>query len=34
MIDGINKMDSTEPPHSQKRKYEIVEANTYSEKIG
>uniref|UniRef100_A0A8C7ETM2 Tr-type G domain-containing protein n=1 Tax=Neovison vison TaxID=452646 RepID=A0A8C7ETM2_NEOVI len=35
LIVGVNKMDSTEPPYSQKRYKEIVkEVNTYIEKIG
>uniref|UniRef100_A0A8C9HJA8 Elongation factor 1-alpha n=1 Tax=Piliocolobus tephrosceles TaxID=591936 RepID=A0A8C9HJA8_9PRIM len=35
LIAGVNKMDSTEPPYSQKRYEEIVkEVSTYIEKIG
>ncbi|KAB1267983.1 Elongation factor 1-alpha [Camelus dromedarius] len=35
LIVGINKMDSTEPPYSQKRDEEIVkEVSTYIKKIG
>ncbi|XP_060990543.1 elongation factor 1-alpha 1-like [Dama dama] len=35
LIVGVNKMDSTEPPYSQKRYEEIVkEVSTYIEKIG
>ena len=35
LIVGINKMDSTEPPYSQKRYEEIVkEVSTYIKKIG
>lgn len=35
LIVGVNKMDSTEPPYSQKRYEEIVkEVSTYIKKIG
>jgi len=35
LIFSVNKMDSTEPPHSQKRYKEIIkEVNTYIKKIG
>uniref|UniRef100_A0A452DW24 Elongation factor 1-alpha n=1 Tax=Capra hircus TaxID=9925 RepID=A0A452DW24_CAPHI len=35
LIAGVNKVDSTEPPHSQKRYEEIVkEVSTYIKKIG
>ena len=35
LISGVNKMDSTEPPYSQKRYEEIVkELSTYIKKIG
>uniref|UniRef100_A0A2R9AG75 Elongation factor 1-alpha n=1 Tax=Pan paniscus TaxID=9597 RepID=A0A2R9AG75_PANPA len=35
LIVGVNKMDSTEPPYSQKREEEIVkEVSTYIKKIG
>ena len=35
LIVGVNKMDSTEPPYSQKRNEEIVkEVSTYIKKIG
>uniref|UniRef100_A0A8C3VND5 Tr-type G domain-containing protein n=1 Tax=Catagonus wagneri TaxID=51154 RepID=A0A8C3VND5_9CETA len=35
LIVGVNRMDSTEPPHSQKRHKEIVkEVSTYVKKIG
>uniref|UniRef100_A0A8I3MIA6 Tr-type G domain-containing protein n=1 Tax=Canis lupus familiaris TaxID=9615 RepID=A0A8I3MIA6_CANLF len=35
LIVGVNKMDSTEPPYSQKRYEEIIkEVNTYIKKIG
>lgn len=35
LIVGVNKMDSTEPPYSQKRYEEIVkEVGTYIKKIG
>uniref|UniRef100_A0A8C6QAN5 Tr-type G domain-containing protein n=1 Tax=Nannospalax galili TaxID=1026970 RepID=A0A8C6QAN5_NANGA len=35
LIVGVNKMDSTEPPYSQKRYKEIVkEVSTYTKKIG
>ena len=35
LIVGVNKMDSTEPPYSQKRYEEIIkEVSTYIKKIG